>query len=128
MTENTSETFAIASDYVEAIAALDPFEATEMGVPGHDGEVTDFSPEALARRVALTRDTLTRLETVHSTGPDDELAAAVMRDALPRSAAGLRARFEEGMRLGKLSARRQVEEAIRQLGRFAGKNTEIPPA
>ena len=35
MPEKISEVFSIAGECVDALAALDPFGATEMGVPGH---------------------------------------------------------------------------------------------
>ncbi len=43
--------YDIASDYVDAMAALDPISATGMGVPGHDAEMTDYFPGR--RRSAL---------------------------------------------------------------------------
>ena len=35
---------AIAEDYVEAYAALDPYTATYAGIPGYDDKTTDLSP------------------------------------------------------------------------------------
>jgi len=32
---------AVADRYLEAFAALDPCAATEMGITGHDEEITD---------------------------------------------------------------------------------------
>lgn len=77
-----SPIFAIASEHVDAIAALDPFEATAMGVPGHDAEVSDYSPAGFAARTELDRRTLARLDAAQTLGRDDTIAAAVMRDAL----------------------------------------------
>jgi len=77
-----SPIFAIASEHVDAVAALDPFEATAMGVPGHDAEVSDYSPGGFAARAALDQRTLARLDTAPPLGRDDAIAAAVMRDAL----------------------------------------------
>ena len=37
-----SRIYAIANDYVEAVAEQNPLAATSMGVPGHDHEMTDF--------------------------------------------------------------------------------------
>jgi uncharacterized protein (DUF885 family) len=81
-TNQTRAIFAIADEYVEEVASLDPFEATSMGVPGHDHEVTDFSPEALARRAALIKRTLGRLERATPADRDETIARAVMQDAL----------------------------------------------
>jgi uncharacterized protein (DUF885 family) len=179
MPDQQSAIFAIADRYVDEIAALDPFGATEMGVPGHDADVSDLSPAAQEEQAALMRRTLAALDAAQAQGGDDELARAVMRDALsgeveriaagdyfyevrntagpiqtlvevfelmpraneedwrniisrleklPEAANTLQARLEEGMRRRQLSARRQVEEAIRQLTRFAGNNPEVAPA
>lgn len=179
MAEQPSEVFSIAGHYIDAMAALDPFSATGMGVPGHDHEVTDFSPEAQAERAALSRSTLATLAASRLSGHDDEVAAGVMRDALlgdleryeagdqyfelrtiagpvqalqevfelmpreteqdwrniverlnglPRSAASLQMMFQEGMRRGQISARRQVEETLRQVTIFCGGNPEVAPA
>lgn len=179
MPDQQSAIFAIASRYVDESAALDPFGATEMGVAGHDAEVSDLSPAAQEQQATLMRRTLADLEAAAAQGADDELARAVLRDSLageieriaagdyyyevrntagpiqtlvevfelmpradeagwqniisrlqklPEAAKTLERRLEEGMRRGQLSSRRQVEEAIRQLTRFAGNNPEVPPA
>src|SRR5439155_19235966 len=65
-----NEVFAIANDYVEAWAALDPFGATDTGLPGHDREATDFSPDGIAAEAALRRSTIARLEA--TTAPSDD--------------------------------------------------------
>ena len=41
-----SEVYEIADRYVLAYAALDPIEATDAGIAGHEHELTDFSPDA----------------------------------------------------------------------------------
>lgn len=179
MTAAERPIFAIASEYVDAIATLDPFAATEMGVAGHDGEVTDFSPAGHAARAALMRGTLARLAATPPGDRDEEIGRAVMRDSLegdlerhaagdeyydvrsiagpvqalhevfdlmphataedwqtiirrltglPGGAATIEALCREGLRLGKLSSRRQVEETLRQLTSFAGRDPETPPA
>ena len=50
-----SEIFEIADRYVERVAELSPFSATYMGVPGHDHEMDDFSPEASEAEADLDR-------------------------------------------------------------------------
>ena len=47
--------YDIASDYVDAVAALDPIAATMMGVPGHDAEVSDYSPAVYEPHARLRR-------------------------------------------------------------------------
>ena len=39
----TNTVFRIADQYVEQFAALDPVEATDYGIAGHESEMTDFS-------------------------------------------------------------------------------------
>ena len=166
-----SPIFAIASAHVDAIAALDPFEATAMGVPGHDAEIGDFSPAGLAARADLDRRTLAQLESAQPQNRDDTIARAVMQDALrdeiaeieagdaffsvrpiagpvpglseifdlmpratdedwrniisrlsklPQAAEGIQALFTEGIQQGKVAARRQVEEVLKQLSSYTG--------
>ena len=61
----------IADSYVEHYAALDPLLATELGVGGHDAEMTDLSPAGPAARAALRRDTLRRLDGVDPVDEED---------------------------------------------------------
>ena len=70
--------YDLADQYVARYAALDPVDATRMGVPGHDDALTDFSPDGQARRVRLARDTLTDLHNATVTSDRDRVA----RDAL----------------------------------------------
>jgi uncharacterized protein (DUF885 family) len=74
--------YEIADRYVEEIARLDPCTATYAGIPGHDHEMTDFSPAGNAARVALARDTIAALDRAPRDTDADRIAAAVMRDCL----------------------------------------------
>ena len=56
-----TEVFRLADLYVEELCALDPFSATALGIPGHDDEVTDYSPDGVEARVDLDRRTLRAL-------------------------------------------------------------------
>jgi uncharacterized protein (DUF885 family) len=49
---------AVADAFVEEYAALDPIAATEFGIPGHEHELTDYSPDGYAAREELVRRTL----------------------------------------------------------------------
>ena len=49
-----SDVYEIADRYVLAYAALDPIEATDAGIAGHEDELTDFSPDASAARGSST--------------------------------------------------------------------------
>jgi uncharacterized protein (DUF885 family) len=46
---------AVAERYVDDYAALDPITATYIGLPGHEHELTDLSPDGYAARAELTR-------------------------------------------------------------------------
>jgi uncharacterized protein (DUF885 family) len=57
-----SRIFEIADRYVDEIAALDPIAATALGVPGHEREMPDYSPEGAAALAELNRRTVAELE------------------------------------------------------------------
>lgn len=46
---------AIADQFVEDFAALNPIEATYLGVPGHEDRLPDLSPDGFGEREQLTR-------------------------------------------------------------------------
>ncbi len=46
---------AVAERFVDEYAALDPISATYLGLPGHEGRLTDLSPDGFAARADLTR-------------------------------------------------------------------------
>ena len=75
-----SEVFDIADRYCDRLGALDPCSATYAGIPGHDHELTDYSPAGTAARVDLVRETLAALDGVTNTNDDDRRAADVMRE------------------------------------------------
>src|SRR6188474_594097 len=77
-----SEIYDIASEYVDRYAALDPVNATGMGVPGHDAEMTDFSPDGSAAHSTLRREVLARLAAAPETGERDRIAKEGMQDVL----------------------------------------------
>ncbi|SLM92788.1 protein of unknown function DUF885 [Brachybacterium faecium] len=68
----------LADEYVDLSARLDPFLATALGVPGHDAEVTDHSPAAVAERTDAARALLARAAEV----PDEDAVDTVTRAAL----------------------------------------------
>ena len=75
-----SEVFDIADRYCVELGALDPCSATYAGIPGHDHEMTDYSPAGAARRADLVRDTLAALAAAPKDSDDDRLAASVMTE------------------------------------------------
>jgi uncharacterized protein (DUF885 family) len=77
-----SEVYAIADRYVDKVAELDPVAATNAGIPGHEHELTDYSPAGAAARADLARDTLRALGSAAVDTDADRLAAAVMTERL----------------------------------------------
>ena len=78
----TSPVDAVADAYVTALARLDPISATQLGVLGHDRELTDFSPEASAERADRARSTLLALEGLSPADAVDEVTVAAMHWSL----------------------------------------------
>lgn len=74
--------YDIASDYVDAVAALDPIAATMMGVPGYDGDVSDYSPEGYDAQARLRRETLSKLAAAPIENERDRIAKEAMEDVL----------------------------------------------
>jgi uncharacterized protein (DUF885 family) len=82
VTDGSRNVDAIAEDYVEAYAVLDPFTATYAGIPGHDAETTDLSPAGFAERVELARRTLRELETATAHDERERVAGEAMQERL----------------------------------------------
>ena len=68
----------LADEYVDLSVRLDPFLATELGAPGYDALVTDYSPDAVGERTDAARTLLSAIAEV----PDQDAADAVTRAAL----------------------------------------------
>ncbi len=73
---------AIADAYTSRLAELDPLAATEMGISGHDHQMTDLSPDGHAERAEHDRDTLVQLATAALADDVDRITVAAMRDRL----------------------------------------------
>jgi uncharacterized protein (DUF885 family) len=73
---------AVAERHLDTFAALDPCAATEMGIAGHDGEMTDYSPDGVAARADAARATLRELDSVAITDDVDAVTVAAMRERL----------------------------------------------
>lgn len=72
----------LADQYVEDWAALSPIDATMMGVPGHDAELDDLSPEGYAARADLNRRTLAALGTLVPESEPQRVSQAAMQERL----------------------------------------------
>lgn len=73
---------AVAERYLDTLAELDPCAATEMGIAGHDEEITDYSPDGVAARAEAARHTLRELSETAPADAVDEVTVAAMRDRL----------------------------------------------
>lgn len=73
---------AIADAHVERRAALDPLEATVIGLPGHDHAMTDLSPSGLEALAEEHRRTLAELEEAEPADEVDVVTVAAMRERL----------------------------------------------
>ncbi|HSK54465.1 MAG TPA: DUF885 domain-containing protein [Jiangellales bacterium] len=78
---------SLADAYVEEYAALDPYTATYAGIPGHDHETTDLSPEGFEARAELDRRTLADLAAVEPADEREHVARDAMVERLTRGLA-----------------------------------------
>src|SRR5205823_3423952 len=78
----STATDAVADGYVDAVAALDPFQATFWGVPGHDEELPGWDPDWYAQMSQLRRDTLAKLADTEPSNANDRITTAALRDRL----------------------------------------------
>jgi uncharacterized protein (DUF885 family) len=75
----TSAVADLADRYVTRAAALDPVAATFEGLPGHDDELTDYSPDGISERLAHDRACLAELDRTPAADEPDRVAAEVLR-------------------------------------------------
>ncbi|MBA2509306.1 MAG: DUF885 domain-containing protein [Nocardioidaceae bacterium] len=73
---------ALADAYVDRWAALDPLGATEAGIGGHQSEMTDLSPDGVAARRDLVRETLAALAAAEPADSRERVAKAAMSERL----------------------------------------------
>ena len=73
---------AVAERYLDTFAALDPCAATEMGIIGHDDDITDYSPDGVAARVEAADSALRELEGTTAADEVDHVTIAAMRERL----------------------------------------------
>ena len=115
-----SEIFEIADRYVERVAELSPFSATYMGVPGHDHEMDDFSPEASEAEADLDRATLSELAAATVESDRDRIARDAMVDSL-----GLNLeRHDADEHLRSLSMIHSPVHSVRQIFDLMPRDTE----
>ncbi len=113
---------AIADAYVDRFAALDPLAATAAGVPGHEHELTDLSPEGFAAREALARATLAQAEAAT---PSDE-REQVAKDALLERLGLEVERYDAGLPQSQVSVIASELHGLREV--FDLMDTDTPQA
>ncbi|GAB3590493.1 DUF885 domain-containing protein [Angustibacter peucedani] len=72
----------IADAHLDAEIALDPISATFLGVPGHETELTDYSPDGHAARREVGLRTLRALDDAQPVDDVDRVTIAAMRERL----------------------------------------------
>ncbi|HEY2723666.1 MAG TPA: DUF885 domain-containing protein [Pseudonocardiaceae bacterium] len=82
MSTDSASVRRISDEYVRDWAAAHPVEATYIGVPGHDDEMTDYSPEGHAARAELARSALRAVRAADAADPDEAVAAAVFSERI----------------------------------------------
>lgn len=60
--------------FVEDLAALDPLTATYAGIPGHDGELPDLSPDGFAANEELHRRALAEVAALETADEREQVA------------------------------------------------------
>ncbi len=73
---------ALADEHTRELARLSPLTATYLGLPGHDHELDDLSPDGRAELAALARRTLARLDATGVADATDAVTVAALRDRL----------------------------------------------
>jgi len=74
--------YEIADKYVDELVTLDPNLATALGIPGHEREMSDYSPDGVAAIAALNRRTISELEAAAVESDADRIARDVMLERL----------------------------------------------
>ncbi|WP_066897096.1 DUF885 domain-containing protein [Mycolicibacterium houstonense] len=82
MARATTAVDEAAERYLDTYARLDPCAATELGITGHDDDVTDYSPQGVAARAEAARATLRELDGLQPADDVDVVTMAAMRERL----------------------------------------------
>ena len=104
-------TDALAEEYVATLTRLSPISATEMGLPGDETALDDFSPAGLRAQAEAAQEVLTALEGVQPTDEVDRITQLAMRERL-----GLELELDEaGENLGQLNVIASPLQFIREV-------------
>lgn len=111
---------AVAERYLEVLAVLDPCAATELGVVGHDDDITDYSPDGVAARIDVARSTLHELERTTPVDDIDRVTIAAMRERL-----GLQIELHDaGLDVGELNVIASPLQSMRDVFDLMATDTE----
>ena len=72
----------ICDRFVDDFAASHPVAATELGIPGYDDQLTDYSPEGHAARAALERRALEAVRAAEPADAGERAAKAVFTERI----------------------------------------------
>ena len=82
MASERSGVHEISDRFVDELAALDPIEATALGLPGGDEELTDYSPEGHRARGELARRALAEMRAAEPADAAERAAKAVFEERI----------------------------------------------
>jgi uncharacterized protein (DUF885 family) len=99
----------IAEDYVARYVELDPQFATDLGVAGHDHELTDISLEGFAERNTLTASTLAAIRALEPADENERVAKEAMDERLALAVE----RYEAGDDTSELNVLASPFQAVR---------------
>ncbi|MTD53598.1 DUF885 domain-containing protein [Amycolatopsis pithecellobii] len=72
----------ICNQFVDDFAAAHPLLATELGIPGYDDQMSDYSPEGHAARAAVERRALAAVAQTDAADPAERAAKAVFTERI----------------------------------------------
>jgi uncharacterized protein (DUF885 family) len=82
MTRTPTQVDALAEQFLDAEAALNPLMATHIGLSGYDDKMPDLSPAGLAASHELVRHTLATLAEMQPADDVDKVTVAALTDRL----------------------------------------------
>ncbi|WP_436699460.1 DUF885 domain-containing protein [Nocardioides sp. BYT-33-1] len=106
--------------FVEDLAALDPLTATYAGIPGHDGELPDLSPDGFAATEELHRRALAEVAALETVDEREAVAKAAFVERVGLTVE----RAEAGVERSEFSVISSAIHAVREV--FDLMPTETP--
>ncbi|OBG89752.1 hypothetical protein A5699_13080 [Mycobacterium sp. E802] len=111
---------AVAERYLDTYARLDPCAATELGITGHDDDLTDYSPQGVAARAEAARATLAELDRTAPVDDVDVVTVAALRERL----GAIIDVHEAGLDLGELNVIASPLQTMRDVFDLMATDTE----